>query len=274
MKNDRLTTTFTQARTRRSAVFCPFITAGYPRLELLKPFLRALQDAGAGCIELGIPFSDPIADGPVIQESYRVALQNGATVDQILSVVAEVRREGFDLPIMAMVSFSVIFRHGTKEFAAACAQAGIDGLILPDVALEEAPEIIQSVTSAGLKSSLLISPTTPPERQAQIAKLCTGFVYYLSVSGITGERTALPADMIKNVTSIRAHTNQPICVGFGISTPEQVRSVAQIADGIIVGSAIIRCITENSKNISSDPVAAVKVLVQSLSGGLNSREKD
>jgi tryptophan synthase alpha chain len=268
MKNDRLTTTFAQARSRNNAVFCPFITAGYPRPDLLKPMLQGLKEAGAGCIELGIPFSDPIADGPVIQESYRYALENGATVERIISTVDEARREGFDLPIMAMVSFSIMFRHGTEEFARACAQAGIDGLILPDVALEEAPEIVERITSVGIKSTLLVSPTTSPERRAQIARLCTGFVYYLSVSGITGERGVLPTDLVTNISALRALTRQPICVGFGISNAQQVRDLSQTADGIIVGSAIIRCIMEDIKSPSPDPVKAVGTLVRSLSSAV------
>jgi len=268
MKNDRINAAFTQARNANRAVFCPFITAGYPRLELLKPLMQTLKNAGAGCLELGIPFSDPIADGPTIQESYRVALQNGVTVDRILSTVAEARREGFDLPIMAMVSFSIMFRHGTQEFAKACAASGIDGLILPDVPLEEAPQVVETIASAGLKSSLLVSPTTPAARRTQIARLCTGFIYYLSVTGITGERTALPPDLVENVGALRALAKKPICVGFGISTPEQVHQVSQIADGIIVGSVIIRCITQASKNSSSDPVQAVGALAKSLCNGI------
>ncbi len=265
---DRLSAAFAAPGQHHRALLCPFVTAGYPSVDMLGPLLEALQHAGAGCIELGIPFSDPIADGPTIQESYRLALQNGASVQRILQAVKTIRGHGFSLPIMAMASFSIIFKHGTDVFAASCAEAGIDGLILPDVPLEEAPAVVAALDRHQLKSSLLIAPTTAPDRRAKIASLCTGFIYYLSVTGITGERQSLPADVPLNLKSLRALTPHPICVGFGISRPDQVAELASLADGVIVGSAIIKTITRELAKPAPDVAAAVGAFAAELAAGL------
>ena len=266
--SDRLSAAFAAPGRNRTALLCPFVTAGYPSVDLLGPMLESLQHAGAGCIELGIPFSDPIADGPTIQESYRLALQNGATVQRILQAVEKIRGLGFSLPIMAMASFSIIFKHGADAFASACANAGIDGLILPDVPLEEAPALVAALDRHHIKSSLLIAPTTAPDRRAKIASLCTGFIYYLSVTGITGERQSLPADVPLNLRSLRAMTPHPICVGFGISRPDQVAELAPLADGVIVGSAIIKTITRELAKSAPDVASAVGAFAAQLAVGL------
>ncbi|MGC8624622.1 MAG: tryptophan synthase subunit alpha [Phycisphaerae bacterium] len=265
---DRLTAAFSGPARNHRAILCPFVTAGYPSIELLEPVLESLQQAGAGCIELGIPFSDPIADGPTIQESYRLALRNGVTVQRILHAVEKIRGRGFSLPIMAMASFSIMFKHGSDAFAADCAAAGIDGLILPDVPLEEAPAVVAALQRHKLKSSLLIAPTTPPDRRVKIAALCTGFIYYLSVTGITGMRQALPADVPTNLQALRALTTQNICVGFGISRRDQVAELAGLADGIIVGSAIIKTITQEMTAAAPDVPTAVGKLAAELAAGL------
>ncbi len=265
---NRLTDTLAAAREGRRKLLCPFITAGYPTLEVTVDLLLAAEAGGAGIIELGIPFSDPVADGPVIQASFTEALAKGATVQKTLATVAAARKRGLNVPVMAMVSFSIIFKRGTREFAAMCADNGLDGIILPDIPLEEAPGIVDAVREAGLRSSLLVAPTTPPSRREAIARLCDGFVYYLSVSGITGERRALPSDIGPNVAALRAVTQAPICVGFGISTPEQVREVTRIADGAIVGSALIRRIAAHASGSAAQQTEAVRAFVQNLATGL------
>jgi tryptophan synthase alpha chain len=265
---ERLSAAFTATGRKHRAILCPFVTAGYPSIDLLGPILESLQHAGAGCIELGIPFSDPIADGPTIQESYRLALEQGATVQRIFQAVAQIRSRGFTLPIMAMASFSIIFKHGADDFASACANAGIDGLILPDVPLEEAPAVVDALSRYHLKSSLLIAPTTPSDRRAKIAALCTGFIYYLSVTGITGERQTLPPDVPLNLKALRALAPQPICVGFGISRTQQVAELAPLADGVIVGSAIIKTITRELSAASPDVPSAVGTFAAQLAAGL------
>lgn len=265
---NRLTAAFAAPSRDHRAILCPFVTAGYPSVDLLGPLLESLQQAGAGCIELGIPFSDPIADGPTIQESYRLALENGATVERIFQAVEKIRRGRFSLPIMAMASFSIIFKHGTDAFAADCAQAGIDGLILPDVPLEEAPAVVATLERHNLKSSLLIAPTTPADRREKIAVLCTGFIYYLSVTGITGERQSLPPDLPMNLKMLRTLTSQPICVGFGISRRDQVAEISRLADGVIVGSAIIKTISRELATAAPDVPAAVGAMAADLAAGL------
>ena len=268
---DRFADTFASARVAGRKLLCPFLTAGYPSLPATVDLLHAVQRVAAGghigCVELGIPFSDPIADGPTIQASYTHALAQGVNVDGVLAAVAQARAAGVEIPIMAMVSFSIIFKRGARSFAQASRAAGIDGVVLPDVPLEEAPAIVDTLRAAGLKSTLLIAPTTPPERRAQIARLCDGFVYYLSVAGITGERRELPPDLVANVAEIRTHTNAPVCVGFGIATAAHVRQVLQVADGAIVGSALVRRVTELRDGRPAELAAGIETLVRSLAEG-------
>jgi tryptophan synthase alpha chain len=272
MPSNRLQLTFDAARQAGKKLLCPFLTAGYPSLEATPELLLAVQDAlgGTGVIELGIPFSDPVADGPVIQSSFNEALAGGATVARSLATVAAARAKGLTLPVVAMVSFSIIFKKGTREFAAMCRENGLDGVILPDIPLEEAPAVVDVNRNAGLRSTLLVAPTTAPARREAIARLCDGFVYYLSVSGITGERKRLPPDIAPNVQALRAATENrvPICVGFGISTPEQVREVTAVADGAIVGSAVIRKIGAGAKLPAAEQRAALAEYLRELSRGL------
>jgi tryptophan synthase alpha chain len=264
---NRLTQAFAAARAEKRKLLCPFLTAGYPSVGATAELLLAAQEGGAGIIEVGIPFSDPIADGPVIAASYTQALLGGITVDKSLTAVAAARKLGVTIPVLAMVSFSIIFKRGTAEFAKACADQGIDGLVLPDVPLEEAPAIVDAVREAGLRSALLVAPTSPASRRAAIGRLCDGFVYYLSVSGITGERKNLPADIGPNVAELRQVTDVPICVGFGISTAEQVREVTAFADGAIVGSALIRRLSEAGA-AAEGQIEAVRGCVAALARGL------
>lgn len=247
-------------------LLCPFLTAGYPSLDATADLLLAAQAGGASIIELGIPFSDPVADGPVIQASFTHALSHGTSVTNALATVANARKRGLITPVMAMVSFSVVFRRGTREFARMCVDNALDGVILPDIPLEEAPAIVDVMRETGLRTSLLVAPTTAPGRREAIARLCDAFVYYLSVSGITGERKALPPDIGPNVAALRATAQVPICVGFGISTPAQVHEVVHgaNADGAIVGSAVIRRITDHL----NAPAPAVQQFVADLATGL------
>jgi tryptophan synthase alpha chain len=218
----------------------PFIPAGYPDLATTAAVLPALEAAGASLVEVGIPFSDPIADGPTIQEAFNVALtRNKVKLADVFRTVAEAR-PGVSIPLVAMVSFSIVYRYGVERFARAAKEAGFDGLILPDLPPPEAQAVVDQVRAAGLETILLVAPTTTPQRRQEIARLSSGFVYYLSVAGITGERDQLPADLAANVTNLRSLTDRPVCVGFGISNAPHVAQLAQVADGAIVGSAIVR----------------------------------
>jgi tryptophan synthase alpha chain len=272
MPANRLDTTFAAARAAGKKLLCPFLTAGYPSQEATPELLLAVQDAlgEAGIIELGIPFSDPVADGPVIQASFTEALLRGATVANSLASVKAAREKGLALPVVAMVSFTIIFKKGTRQFGELCKAHGLDGVILPDIPVEEAPAVVEVFRGLGLRSTLLVAPTTPPARREAIARLCDGFVYYLSVSGITGERKALPADIAPNVQALRAATANglPICVGFGISTPEQVREVTRVADGAIVGSAVIRKIGESANLPVAEQRRALAAYLRQLADGL------
>ncbi len=221
----------------------PYVTAGLPDLATTERILAALGDLGVTAVELGFPYSDSIADGPTIQSSFTRVLDRGIHVRDILAMVERFRRR-HELPILAMLSYSIVYRVGLDRFIADAKAAGIDGFILPDVSFEEAPDIAARVNDAGLCLPMLVSPASPPERRRQIAALSTGFVYYMSVTGITGERNALPPDLPANVRELRSIARRPVVVGFGISTADHVRLVCSVADGAIIGSALVRRIME------------------------------
>jgi tryptophan synthase alpha chain len=269
---NRLQTVFNQVRAGQK-LLCPFLTAGYPTLDATPDLLLAIQEGLAphlGIIELGIPFSDPVADGPVIQSSFTAALARGCTVSKALAAVAAARSRGLTVPVVAMVSFSIVFKRGTRDFARMCCENQLDGVILPDIPLEEAPAIVALMQETGLRTTLLVAPTTPAGRREAIARLCDGFVYYLSVSGITGERQTLPSDMGPNVAALRRVAASPICVGFGISTAAHVRQVTRDAqaDGAIVGSALIRRVAEHEQSPLPDLCQTVRASVAQLASGL------
>lgn len=232
-----------QALRSRPPGLWPFLAAGYPSIGATEVILRRMGSLSIRGVELGFPFSDPIADGPVIQNAFTHALAAGTRVADIFEMVRDVRDE-VAYPIVAMVSVSIVYRMGVESFVERARSAGFDGLIVPDLALEEAPQLATCAAAAGMRLSMLIAPTTPPERQARIAKLAGGFLYYVSVQGTTGQRAALPVDLSDHVQQVRAETGLPVVVGFGISTPEHVREVCGYADGAIVGSAIVKRITD------------------------------
>jgi tryptophan synthase alpha chain len=230
---------FAPLRARGQIALMPFLTAGYPDLATTEACLPAMEAAGASLIEVGFPFSDPIADGPVIQESYTAALSKGLKVADVFEGVRRARPR-VSIPLVSMVSYSIVYRYGIDRFVATAKGAGIDGLILPDLPPPEAEGICERVRAGGLDTVLLVAPTTTPERRAEIARLSSGFVFYLSVSGITGEREALPADLAGNVRQLKGLTDKPVCVGFGISKAAHVAALRGVADGAIVGSAVVK----------------------------------
>ncbi len=248
----------------------PYVTAGLPDLDTTERVLEALAAEGVAAVELGFPYSDSIADGPVIQTSFTRALDRGIRVHQIFEMVSRLRTR-CQLPLLAMLSYSIVYRMGTEQFAATAARAGIDGLILPDLSLEEAPLVAGIVNAAGLCLPMLVSPVSSPERRDQIASLSSGFVYYMSVAGITGERKELPADLVQNVRRLRDTSGRPVVVGFGISTPEQVRLVCSVADGAIIGSALVRRMMEaQDKGGDTDTIVrTAAAAVREWMGGLS-----
>ncbi len=217
----------------------PYITAGFPSIDATLAILRRLPADACACAELGVPFSDPIADGPVIQASFAGALQRGFRLDDLLSGLRAARPE-IAAPLVLMVSYSIVFRRGPEAFAGAAAAAGVSGLIVPDLSLEEAERFSAVAAAAGCPLVLMAAPTTTPDRRARIAQLSQPFIYYQSATGVTGERDALPAGLEAEVRALRAESRKPVCVGFGISRPEHVAAVCRVADGAIVGSAIVR----------------------------------
>ncbi len=249
----------------------PYVTAGLPDLETTERILEALAGEGVTAVELGIPYSDSIADGPVIQASFARALDRGIRVQDTLAMVKRFRQK-HELPLLAMLSYSIVFRIGVERFIELVAEAGIDGLILPDLPLEEAPPVAARVAAAGLCLPMLVSPASPPERRHQIARMSTGFVYYMSVTGITGERNQLPPDLVANVHELREVSGRPVVVGFGIGTAEQVRLVCREADGAIIGSALVRRMLEaedagrNSAGIVQVAADAVREWMTGLAG--------
>ncbi len=245
----------------------PFITAGDPDLATTAKLLPALEQAGASVVELGIPFSDPVADGPTIQASMTHALSQGVRVREVFEMVAGVRSE-VSLGLVAMVSYSIVHRIGLSTFVREAAEAGIDGFIFPDLPLEESAPAVEAVREAGLVLSMLISPTTPIERAERIARASSGFLYVLSRAGITGETTALPQGLADRIQRLRNVTDLPVAVGFGISSRQQVQEVVGVADAAIVGSAIVRRIAEHRDDGADAVVEEVASFTRELAAGL------
>jgi tryptophan synthase alpha chain len=236
---------FEQLRAGQKKAFMPFITAGDPDLNFTADAIREFAKRGAALCEVGIPYSDPIADGPVIQESYTRALARKTKLADILAMLKSVTGE-ISMPVVMMVSYAIVYRHGLQAFVDDASAAGVAGLILPDLPVEESASLAKLCQAKQLSLIQLVTPTTIRSRAQQIAHASTGFIYYVSVAGITGERTELPADLIENVRWLRSQTKVPVCIGFGISRPEHVKLLAPEADGLIVGSAIVRRIGQGA----------------------------
>ena len=217
----------------------PFVTAGDPDLPFTVDVLATLIARGADLCEVGIPYSDPIADGPVIQASYTRALNKKVKLEQILSQLGAARAR-LTAPLVTMISYAIIHRQGLERYVTTAKAAGICGAIVPDLLIEESAEMLKVCKQHDFNLIQLVTPTTPRDRALRIAESSTGFLYYVSITGITGEQTTLPSSLVDSVGWLRQRTNLPICIGFGISKPEHVRLVAPVADGIIVGSAIVR----------------------------------
>ncbi|MBM2825802.1 MAG: Tryptophan synthase alpha chain [Dehalococcoidales bacterium] len=227
----------------------PYVTVGYPSIEATLAVVPLLASHGCDIIELGIPFSDPLADGVTIQQASFHALQNGVT-PQICLEVAEQLRKKVEIPLVFMTYFNPVFSYGLDEFAQACTRCGIDGLIIPDLPPEEGSELENITRRQGLDLIYLLAPTSTEERLRLVAERSRGFIYLVSVTGVTGARTNLPSDLAAFVARVRKVATQPLCVGFGIATPEQARQVSNSADGVIVGSRLIQ-LMEAENNLDS-----------------------
>ena len=262
----RISEVFERSSCESRMAFMPFVTSGDPDLAATANVLLALRDAKVDLIELGFPYSDPIADGPVIQASYTRALDRGITVEGIFSTVESLKNENLP-PVLAMVSFAIIFRHGSADFVAHAAKAGFSGLIIPDLPADEADEVSSLAREHGLDLVQLIAPTTTARRTKQILAASTGFLYCISVAGTTGVRQELPPELIDQLKSLRAQSSLPLAVGFGISSPEQVAELAGVADGVIVGSAIVRKMAEARS--PAEMSSAVRTFAEQMQAAVN-----
>ncbi|WP_148594543.1 tryptophan synthase subunit alpha [Aquisphaera giovannonii] len=273
---NRIDVLFGRLREQGRHALMPFVTAGDPDLATTGLLIREMVRRGADMIELGIPYSDPVADGPVIAASYQRALERGVKVAHILDAVRAIRAEGREeldaTPIVSMSSFAIIHRVGVERYLDDAAAAGLDGLIVPDLPVEESAALMEKATARALKLIQLITPTTPKARAEEIARMTTGFIYFVSVAGITGERKELPPDLVANVEWLRARTELPICVGFGISTPDHVRRLAPVADGLIVGSALVRRLADAADRPRPEVVRDIGDFVGELAGAMKPGE--
>ena len=259
---ERIEAAFAGARERgQRAALMPYLMGGFPDVDTSAAIGLACAANGGDVLELGVPYSDPLADGPVIHEAGTRALRNGATLDGVLGVCGRLAPE---IPVVVMCYANLVFARGAERFAQQLAARGAAGLIVPDLPLEEAPQILDACDEAGVALVPLIAPTTPDERLGRIGARARGFVYTVSVTGTTGERSGVSAALPRVIARARAHTSVPVAVGFGISTPDDARAAADAgADGVIVGSRLVRAAAE-----ADDPAAAVGELVAELSGGL------
>jgi tryptophan synthase alpha chain len=241
----RIEKRFRELKASNRKAFIPYITAGDPNLKTTAELILALDKAGADVIEVGVPFSDPIADGPVIQRATERALASGASLSDILRMGAEVRKKS-QVPLLIMSYYNPLLHYGLDKLAHDAAAAGFDGILASDLTVEESGTYVETMKKAGLNTVFLVAPTSSPERIRKIAATSTGFLYAVSRTGVTGERQELDTDLRGFLKTLRSHTDVPIAVGFGISQPEHVQAVWQEADGAVVGSALVREIEENA----------------------------
>ena len=281
---------------KNKPIFMPYFPLGYPDLDTSIDVIEALAKNGADLIEVGLSFSDPLADGPVIQKATQVALEQGITVKKSLQAVAELRKRGVDIPLVLMGYYNPVLAYGLEKFVRDAVEVGADGFIVPDLPMEEAEEFdlalsgatsatrstveaqmddsnrpstsLRSAQDGGLPLIQMLAPTTPPERMERIARDAKGFIYLVSVTGITGERKTIAEGLSDLIANVRKHTDIPVCVGFGIGTPEQAKEVGKMADGVIVGTACVKTIGGSEK-----PIETAKQFARRFRSALNESSK-
>lgn len=259
----RIQETFARLATKERTALMPYVTMGYPALNSALEVVPALVEAGADLIELGIPFSDPLADGATIQASSQHALENGMTLARCLEQAGMLRAQGIEVPLVMMGYYNPILQMGIEAFADRAAAAGIDGAIVPDLPPEESDTLRGALHDRGIDLIFLLAPTADEERIRDVAEQASGFLYLVSLVGVTGARDRLPVELEDFVHRVRSATDLPLAVGFGIGTPEQAGRVARMADGVIVGSAVIRSLE------AEDPVASACAFVRGLREGMD-----
>lgn len=252
----RIAQRFSALRAKKEKALICYLTAGDPSLDKTREIILGMEAAGVDCVEIGVPFSDPTADGPIIQAASQRALKNGATLHDILAMIESIRKTS-EIPIVLFGYYNPILSYGPERFAMRAKETGVDGILVVDLPPEEATELRQYTDPRGIDFISLIAPTTSTNRVKQIAAHATGFLYYISITGVTGTARPQVEEVKKDVERIRKVTALPLAIGFGISTPEQAKEIAPYADGIVVGSAIVKMIAENS-----DRSALVSVVSQ------------
>ncbi len=265
---NRINKKFQELRQQNRRAFMPYLCAGDPTPELTTKLLLTLEAAGADMIELGVPFSDPIADGPTVQRASERALKHQISLQDIIELVKSVRKQT-DIPIALMSYYNPIFKMGESSFCKAAKDAGIDGVIVPDLPPEEALPLLDVAPEYDFATIFLVAPTSQQERMKKIASVSTGFIYCVSLTGVTGVRTKLSDEITPMIENLRRHTDKPLSVGFGVSTPDQAKQVAKVADGVIVGSAIVNVIEENMDD-ESKLLLAVRQFALDLAAGTQS----
>jgi tryptophan synthase alpha chain len=240
----RLDAAFGRLRAGGERALLAYFTAGDPSLDTTAQLVREAERQGADIVELGVPFSDPLADGPVIQRAGARALAAGTSLTRVLETVADLRRD-VTVPLVLLTYYNPVLAFGLSAFAETAAKAGLDGVLVPDLPIEEADPLSAQTEAAGVDLAQFVAPTTTAARLRRIARRSRGFIYLVSLTGVTGERRELPPELSAQIGALRLVTTKPVCVGFGISTPEQVAMVGALADGVIVGSAIVRCVEEH-----------------------------
>jgi tryptophan synthase alpha chain len=264
---------------KHKPIFMPYFPMGYPNLETSIDVIEALatpalaggaRENGADLIEVGLSFSDPLADGPVIQHATQIALEKGITIRKSLEALKELRNRGVDIPLILMGYYNPMLAYGLEKFVCDAVDAGADGFIVPDLPVEESDEFVSALSGATRQGSAveapliqMLAPTSSPERMERIARNAKGFIYLVSVTGVTGERKSISEGLGELIARVREHTSIPVCVGFGISTPEQAREVGKMADGVIVGTACVRAIGG-----SENPVEAAKEFARNFAESL------
>jgi tryptophan synthase alpha chain len=248
---------FEARRAQRRAALVPYVTAGYPSVDSTVEVLEAICDAGGDVLELGIPFSDPLADGPTIQHSSFVSLENGTTVDRVLRDLAAFRSRR-DVPVVLFTYLNPVLRYGFEAFLEAALEAGANGLLLTDLPTGSDPRLEEAVIESSLDLIRLVAPTTPIERVPEVARGGSGFLYYISRTGVTGARAELREELADEVRAIREAVDLPVAVGFGISTPEQASNVGRAADGVVVGSALVRTLGDEGVEAGRRFVASLR----------------
>ena len=260
---------FASLRSQNRKALMPFVTAGDPDLEFTAAVLREIVGRGASLCEVGIPYSDPIADGPVIQASYTRALAGKIKLASIFDMLSTTTPD-LPAPVVTMVSYAIVYRRGLERYCDEAQRAGVAGLIVPDLPVEESPQLAAVCGQRDLSLIQLVTPTTPRDRALRICETSSGFVYYVSVAGITGERTEIPPELVDNVGWLRGQTSLPICIGFGISRPAHIRLLAPVADGLIVGSALVRRMATAAERPRAAVLAEVGDFINSLCAALES----